>query len=144
MRSARIVLTVLNLLNDGQIESRIHREVSVRLAEGVPPKPQAEKACMARRRLPYKGPFAKTGANLHLWECGIIPLPEGKKAAAIICYEAFLTWPFLVSMTQKPDVIISTANLWWCKNTSLPDTQKVIVSLWSLLFGVPAVFARNI
>ena len=102
-----------------------------------------------RQRIPvmysmYKGPFAKTGANLHLWECGIIPLPEGKKAAAIICYEAFLTWPFLVSMTQKPDVIICTANLWWCKDTSLPDTQKTAVSLWSLLFDMPAVFARNI
>jgi hypothetical protein len=47
-------------------------------------------------------------------------------------------------MTQKPDVIISAANLWWCRETSLPDTQKTAVTLWSLLFGVPAVFVRNI
>jgi len=107
------------------------------------------KIAYTRQRIPvpysmFRGPFAKTGANLHLWECGILPLPDGRKAAVIICYEAFLTWPFLVSMTQKPDVIISTANLWWCKDTSLPDTQKTAVSLWSLLFGVPAVFVRNI
>jgi apolipoprotein N-acyltransferase len=102
-----------------------------------------------RQRIPvprsmYKGPFAETGANLHLWECGILPLPDDRKAAAIVCYEAFLTWPFITSMIQKPDVIICMANLWWCRDTSLPATQKTIVSLWSLLFGVPAVLAWNI
>jgi apolipoprotein N-acyltransferase len=107
------------------------------------------KIAFTRQRIPvpysmYKGPFAETGANLHLWECGVLPLPNGGKAAAIVCYEAFLTWPFITSMTQKPDVIISTANLWWCRDTSLPVTQRTIVSLWSLLFGVPAVFAKNI
>ena len=107
------------------------------------------KIAYTRQRIPvpysmFKGPFAETGANLHLWECGILPLPDGRKAAVIICYEAFLTWPFLASMPQKPDVIISTANLWWCRNTSLPVTQKTAVTLWSLLFGVPAVFVRNI
>jgi apolipoprotein N-acyltransferase len=107
------------------------------------------KITASRQRIPepysmYKGPFAKTGANLHLWDCGILPLPEGKKAAVIVCYEAFLTWPFLVSMTQKPDVIICAANLWWCRETSLPKTQKTVVTLWALTFGVPAVFALNI
>jgi apolipoprotein N-acyltransferase len=102
-----------------------------------------------RQRIPvpysmYKGPFAETGASLHLWECGILPLPDEKKAAVIVCYEAFLTWPFVASMIQKPDVIICMANLWWCKDTSLPATQKTIVSLWSLLFGIPAVLAWNI
>jgi hypothetical protein len=107
------------------------------------------KTAWTRQRIPvphsmYKGPFAETGANLHLWECGILPLPDGKKAAAIVCYEAFLTWPLVASMIHKPDVIICTANLWWCRDTSLPATQKTVVSLWSLLFGIPSVFARNI
>jgi hypothetical protein len=107
------------------------------------------KIVCTRQRIPvpysmYKGPFAETGANLNLWECGTLPLPDGRKAAAIVCYEAFLTWPFLVSMTQKPGVIICTANLWWCRDTSLPATQETVVSLWSLLFGVPAMFAWNI
>ena len=102
-----------------------------------------------RQRIPvmysmYRGPFAETGANLRLWECGILPLPDGRRAAVIVCYEAFLTWPYVTSMIQKPDVIICMANLWWCKDTSLPAAQKTIVSLWSLLSGVPAVFARNI
>jgi hypothetical protein len=106
------------------------------------------KTAWIRQRIPtpysmYKGPFAKTGANLHLWECGTLPLPDGRKAAVAVCYEAFLTWPLLVSMTQNPDVIICVANLWWCRGTSLPATQRTIVSLWALTFGVPAVFAKN-
>jgi hypothetical protein len=104
---------------------------------------------MSRQRIPvpysmYRGPFSETGANLHLWDSGILPLPDGRKAAVIICYEAFLTWPYLVSMLQKPDVIISTANLWWCRNTSLPHTQRTVVALWALTFGVPAMFVKNI
>jgi apolipoprotein N-acyltransferase len=102
-----------------------------------------------RQRIPvpfsmYKGPFAKTGANVHLWECGMLPLPDGRTSAVIVCYEAFLTWPLLVSMTRKPDVIISAANLWWCGKTSLPLTQRRVLSLWALTFGVPVVFVRNI
>jgi hypothetical protein len=102
-----------------------------------------------RQRIPvpfsmYKGPLAQTGANLHLWECGILPLSGDRKAAVIVCYEAFLTWPLVSSMIQKPGEIICVANLWWCRETSLPVSQKRIVSLWSLLFGVPAVFAWNI
>ncbi|MDR1482267.1 MAG: hypothetical protein LBI74_06550 [Synergistaceae bacterium] len=107
------------------------------------------KIAFTRQRIPvpysmFKGPFAMTGANLHPWECGILPLPDGRKAAMIVCYEAFLTWPYIASMTQKPDVIISIANLWWRRETSLPAAQKTAVSLWTLTFGIPAVFVQNI
>jgi apolipoprotein N-acyltransferase len=91
----------------------------------------------------YLGPFAESGANLHLTGNGILKLPDGRMSAVIICYETFLTWPFLVSMIHKPDVIVCMANLWWCGGTSLPAVQKAAVSLWALAFGVPAVFARN-
>lgn len=103
---------------------------------------------IARQRIPvpysmYRGPWTTTGANLRLFENGIIRLPDGRKAAMIICYEAYLTWPWLVSMVQKPDVLLSIANLWWGRNTSLPVTQQNVVALWGLLFGVPVVFAEN-
>ena len=103
----------------------------------------------SRQRIPvpysmFRGPFANSGANLHLFDSGILNLPDGRKAAVIVCYEAFLTWPFLVSMFQKPDMIICAANLWWCRETSLPETQRNVVSLWADTFGVPAVFVRNI
>jgi apolipoprotein N-acyltransferase len=104
---------------------------------------------VSRQRIPvpwsmYRGPFAKTGANLHLGDNGVLSLPDGRKAAIIICYETFLTWPYLASMIHSPNLIISTANLWWCRDTSLPATQRAVVSLWALTFGVPAVFVRNI
>jgi apolipoprotein N-acyltransferase len=106
------------------------------------------KTVWTRQRIPvpysmYKGPFAETGANLRLRECGLFPLPDGRTSAVIVCYEAFLTWPILVSMLQNPNVIISAANLWWCRETSLPVTQRTIVSLWANTFGIPAVFAKN-
>jgi apolipoprotein N-acyltransferase len=107
------------------------------------------KITASRQRIPvpfsmYRGPLAQTGANLNLRDSGILHFPDGRKAAVIICYEAFLTWPYVTSMIQNPDVIICAANLWWCRETSLPETQRNVVTLWSLLFGVPAVFALNI
>jgi apolipoprotein N-acyltransferase len=105
-------------------------------------------AVFQRIPVPYSMyvPFAETGANLHLFDGGIfpLPLPDGRRAAAIICYEAFLTWPYLASMFRSPDLLIVTANLWWCRDTSIPATMKSAVSLWSLTFGVPAVIAQNI
>jgi len=104
---------------------------------------------IVRQRIPvpysmYRGPFAKTGANLYLLDDGILELPDGRKAAVVVCYEAYLTWPYLVSMRHKPDMIISIANLWWCRDTSLPITQRTTVKLWGLLFGVPTIFATNL
>jgi apolipoprotein N-acyltransferase len=107
------------------------------------------KVTVSRQRIPvpysmYGGPFAKTGANLHLSDNGVFTLPDGRKAAVIICYEAFLTWPYLASMIHSPDLMISTANLWWCRETSLPTTQRNVVSLWANTFGVSVVFVGNI
>lgn len=91
----------------------------------------------------YCGPFAKSGANLHLFEDGILVLPDGRKAAVIICYEAFLSLPYILSFLQNPDFILWTGNQWWCKDTSLPIIQERCVALWAQLFGVPVLFSRN-
>jgi hypothetical protein len=91
----------------------------------------------------YRGPFAKTGANLHLWEDGILVLPDERKAAVIICYEAFLTLPFILSFLQNPELILWTGNQWWCKDTSLPLIQERSVAIWSQLFDVPALIVKN-
>jgi apolipoprotein N-acyltransferase len=92
----------------------------------------------------YRGPFADTGANLHLLDDGILPLPDGRRAAVLVCYEAFLTWPVVSSMAARPNLILCPSNLWWCRNTSLSKTQETVVNLWALTFGIPAVFVRNI
>jgi hypothetical protein len=47
-------------------------------------------------------------------------------------------------MLHRPDVLVSIANLWWCRETSLPVTQRNVASLWALTFSVPLAYARNI
>jgi apolipoprotein N-acyltransferase len=103
----------------------------------------------ARQRLPvpfsmYR-PFCGEGANAYLSSLGEVSIVEthGKKLGFLVCYEQFLTWPFLTLMTQKPDAIAAPANLWWCKDTSLPGIQAVATGLWARLFGVPVVVAIN-
>ena len=122
-------------------DGRKYDNVAIMLHKGV--------MAVTPQRIPvpysmYRGPFAQTGANLHLFEDGILKLLDGRKAAVVICYEAYLTWPYLLSMRHKPDMIISIANLWWCRDTSLPITQRTTVNLWGLLFGVPTIFATNL
>jgi apolipoprotein N-acyltransferase len=67
----------------------------------------------------------------------------GKKLGFLVCYEQFLTWPFLTLQSQKPDAILAPSNLWWCKNTSLPGIQAATVKLWAMLFGMPVVVSVN-
>lgn len=88
-------------------------------------------------------PFTNTGANLHYFADGILPLPDGRSAAILICYEGFLTWPILLSMLHNPDVIIAPSNFWWCRDTSIPISHERYVSLLGRLFGIPVVFAVN-
>ena len=104
----------------------------------------------SKQRIPvpysmYRGPFSEVGANLHLLDSpsGILELPDGRKAAVIICYEAYLTLPFLLSFLHKPDLIVWIGNQWWCKDTSLPLIQKKCVDLWAQLFDLPVVGAVN-
>jgi len=94
----------------------------------------------------YKGPFSTEGANLHYLDNGILALPNGRRAAVLICYEVFLTWPLLRSFVadESPDMLISVGNLWWCKDTSIPASYYRIIALWGRLFGVPVVTAVNI
>jgi apolipoprotein N-acyltransferase len=90
-------------------------------------------------------PFSGEGANAYLSSLGERSVMEirGKRFGFLICYEEFLTWPFLSLMSQKPDVIVAPSNLWWCKNTSLPGIQTAAVRLWSRLFGVPVAACAN-
>ena len=91
----------------------------------------------------YRGPWAETGANLYLWNDGILILPDRRKAAVIICYEAFLSLPYILSFIRNPDLILWTGNQWWCKDTSLPLIQERSVALWAQLFNTPALLVRN-
>jgi apolipoprotein N-acyltransferase len=69
---------------------------------------------------------------------------RGKRLGFLVCYEQFLTWPFLSLMSQEPDVIVAPSNLWWCRDTSLPGIQAASVRLWARLFGSSLISAANL
>ncbi|WP_211454223.1 nitrilase-related carbon-nitrogen hydrolase [Collimonas antrihumi] len=68
----------------------------------------------------------------------------GRKVAYSICYEQLLVFPFLVSMTHGPDLIVGAANDWWARDTSIPTIQGQALDLWGRLFDLPVVSATNI
>jgi apolipoprotein N-acyltransferase len=90
-------------------------------------------------------PFSRQGANAYLSSLGEMSIMEvkGRRLGFLVCYEHFLTWPFLTLISQKPDVLVAPANLWWCKDTSLPGIRATAARLWARLFGVPVVEAVN-
>ena len=90
-------------------------------------------------------PFSATGTNAYLMSLGEISIMEihGKRLGFLICYEQFLTWPPLTLMSRRPDVIIGSANLWWCRDTSIPGIRAASLSLWGRLFDVPLISATN-
>jgi apolipoprotein N-acyltransferase len=79
---------------------------------------------------------------MHWLDPGIFTL-NGRKGAALVCYEQVLIWPVLVSMAHKPDVIIAPANAWWSHNTSIPCIQHAVLAAWSRLFHIPVITAFN-
>jgi apolipoprotein N-acyltransferase len=107
------------------------------------------KSLIALQRFPVPfsmfQPFSGEGANAYLPSLGDVSVMEiqGRKLGFLICYEQFLTWPFLSLMSQKPDAIIAPSNLWWCRDTSLPGIQTATVRLWTRLFGVPVIASVN-
>jgi apolipoprotein N-acyltransferase len=90
-------------------------------------------------------PLSGEGANGYLDSPGDISVIEirGKRLGFLVCYEQFLTWPALTLMLQKADVIAAPANLWWCKDTSLPGIRAASIVLWARVFGVPFVSSAN-
>jgi apolipoprotein N-acyltransferase len=90
-------------------------------------------------------PFADTGANGYLSSFGEVSMMNimGKRLGVLVCYEQFLTWPFLTLLSQSPDAILASSNLWWCKDTSLPGIQSATVRLLAALFGVSVVSSVN-
>lgn len=73
-----------------------------------------------------------------------IGLVAGRRVAYAICYEQLLTFPLLVSMAYRPDVIVGAANDWWARSTSIPTIQGQALDVWGRLFGLPVIRATNI
>lgn len=87
-------------------------------------------------------PHRSDGAETFWWATGVETF-NGMKVASLICYEQLLVWPVLLSMREKPAVLLGPVNVWWAKGTSIPDIQQQSLSSWGRLFDVPTVWVAN-
>lgn len=68
----------------------------------------------------------------------------GRRVAYSICYEQLLTFPILVSMMHRPELIVGAANDWWARATSIPTIQGQTLDVWGRLFGIPVIRSTNL
>ncbi|MBU1389364.1 MAG: hypothetical protein KKE62_01345 [Proteobacteria bacterium] len=101
---------------------------------------------MARQSVPVAmwKPWSNDNVKTNWFESPIFEIND-KKATALICYEAYLTWPILHSfIVDDPETILFVSNHWWSKNTSLLSIQKTCVQSWANLFNVQLISAVNL
>lgn len=87
-------------------------------------------------------PHRSDGAETFWWASGVETLND-TKVASLICYEQLLIWPVLLSMIEKPAVLLGPVNGWWARGTSIPEIQQQSLSSWGRLFNVPTIWAAN-
>lgn len=89
-------------------------------------------------------PWASDGAIASPFGRDNVVSVSGSRAGAMVCYEQVLAYSFLWLMLERPDVVVAVSNVWWARETSIPNIQSQMVSSFSRLFGVQAVTAKNI
>lgn len=116
------------------------------IGEDIPGLPRA---LTARVSMPVTNwhPFLKPSAAIHISPAhdGVFTIKD-QKAAFLICYEQVLVWPFLQSMAgrQKINLIVTISNIWWAKDTKIPDIMDRICGVWGRLFNIPVLRIVNI
>ena len=100
-----------------------------------------------RQRMPVPvsmwRPWSDKGANAHWFSDPVFEV-NGTKAGALICYEQFIIWPVLQTLSNQPELLIGTSSVWWAKDTSIPAIQQVSLKAWAKLFNLPLITATNI
>ncbi len=87
-------------------------------------------------------PLKPMSARLNLNSPGVIVV-HGQRAAIVVCYEQLITWPVLISMAQRPTVLVAVANDYWVADTPIPSFQLAAVRAWARLFRLPYFSAVN-
>jgi len=99
-----------------------------------------------RQRIPFPVsmwvPLSDKGAKLHLFENPMV-IDEGERVGVFICYEQILAFPFLHTMLHKPTVLLGVSNLWWGRDDTFRDAQKINLEAWASLMGVPIYYSYN-
>lgn len=87
-------------------------------------------------------PWAADGA-LASWGSHEVVVVAGARVAPLICYEQLLIWPALMSLSQRPDLLIAPANDWWARDTAIPRIQYQAVRVWARAFNLPFLWTTN-
>ena len=68
---------------------------------------------------------------------------RGRRAAMLVCFEQFVSWPAFQTALDDPDVVLAPANLWFADGTNLNGVREVTLWSWAALMGWPVVEAIN-
>lgn len=88
-------------------------------------------------------PVHRSSVPLHIFGPSVLTIGR-HRAAILICYEQFLTWPLLKAFLHRPDLLIGLANDYWAGDTCLLAFQSRIPIYWARLFRIPFVSATNV
>lgn len=67
----------------------------------------------------------------------------GRRAAMLVCFEQFVSWPAFQTALDDPDVVLVPANLWFARGTNLNRVREVTLRSWGALMGWSVVEAIN-
>lgn len=68
---------------------------------------------------------------------------DGESTWAEICYDQLLPFTWLEASLYHPQVILATNNVWWARDTGIPQIQRASVWAWSRLSGSTVLEAEN-
>lgn len=88
-------------------------------------------------------PLHPSSVPLHILGPSVLTIGR-HRAAIIICYEQFLTWPILKAFLNRPDVLVGVANDYWARDTRIPALQSQILNIWAKLFRSSKISATNV
>lgn len=88
-------------------------------------------------------PWASNGAVATVLGTPNVIAVLGTHAGVAICYEQLLPFSLLSVMAGKPDILLAPSNVWWARDTPIPNIQRQTSEAFSRVFGVPVVAARN-
>jgi hypothetical protein len=87
-------------------------------------------------------PLSDGGAPLRPFASGITTV-HSRRVAVLICYEQLLPWPVLMSLGERPDILLGMANDRWARSTPIPRCQQAALKVWARLFRLPPLLATN-
>ncbi len=87
-------------------------------------------------------PMRSSSVPFHILNPSVVTIGN-HRAAIIICYEQFVTWPILKAFLDHPDVLVGVANDYWARDTRIPALQSQILKFWARLFRSSKISATN-